>query len=169
MKLRELNALVSHWADERNIIDGSTITTQSLKLTEEAGELVNGIWHSDKGMIKDGIGDCVVVLNILLNQLGTPPDYVLKPLEDGPDASLVIDELIQLLLIELSGIASTVLRDNNAGTRNHIEAAFNVLVAIAINCGLPIEDCYAVAWNEIKDRKGKMVNGCFVKEEDLDG
>jgi hypothetical protein len=30
-----------------------------------------------------------------------------------------------------------------------------------------IEDCIDVAWNEIKDRKGKMVDGIFVKEEDL--
>ncbi|GIO22447.1 hypothetical protein [Oceanobacillus sp. J11TS1] len=30
-----------------------------------------------------------------------------------------------------------------------------------------IEDCVNMAYDEIKDRKGKTVNGMFVKEEDL--
>ncbi|MDK6628509.1 hypothetical protein QP225_09165, partial [Aerococcus urinae] len=30
-----------------------------------------------------------------------------------------------------------------------------------------IGDCLQIAYQEIKDRKGKMVNGVFVKEEDL--
>ena len=28
-------------------------------------------------------------------------------------------------------------------------------------------DCFEVAYNEIKDRKGKWIDGSFVKEEDL--
>ena len=36
--------------------------------------------------------------------------------------------------------------------------------------GLPdFVDGVAAAWNTIKDRKGKMVNGVFVKEQDLVG
>ena len=32
---------------------------------------------------------------------------------------------------------------------------------------LNFEDCIRQAYNEIKDRKGKMINGVFVKEADL--
>jgi hypothetical protein len=28
-------------------------------------------------------------------------------------------------------------------------------------------DCFEIAYNEIKDRKGRWVDGSFVKEEDL--
>jgi hypothetical protein len=31
--------------------------------------------------------------------------------------------------------------------------------------GLEPKDCLQAAWDEIKDRKGKTVNGVFVKEE----
>jgi len=29
---------------------------------------------------------------------------------------------------------------------------------------MSIEICQEIAWNDIKDRKGKMINGTFVKE-----
>ncbi len=29
------------------------------------------------------------------------------------------------------------------------------------------EQCFETAWNEIKDRQGKMVDGVFVKDVDL--
>ena len=42
-----------------------------------------------------------------------------------------------------------------------------VLTILALQLDLDIEDCAAMAYEEIRDRKGKMVNGVFVKEEDL--
>lgn len=42
-----------------------------------------------------------------------------------------------------------------------------VLINIAERNNLTIEQCLAQAWNDIKDRKGKMIDGIFVKEEDL--
>ena len=32
---------------------------------------------------------------------------------------------------------------------------------------LTVEECLRAAYEEIKDRKGKMVNGVFVKQEDI--
>lgn len=40
-----------------------------------------------------------------------------------------------------------------------------VLVNIAERNKLTLKDCMEVAWNDIKDRKGKMVDGIFIKEE----
>ncbi len=42
-----------------------------------------------------------------------------------------------------------------------------VLTIIAEQSGLTIEECLAHAYNDIKDRKGRMINGVFVKESDL--
>jgi len=39
-----------------------------------------------------------------------------------------------------------------------------VLINIAERNGLSLNDCLAHAYNDIKDRKGKMVDGIFVKE-----
>lgn len=42
-----------------------------------------------------------------------------------------------------------------------------VLINIAERNGLSISSCLNKAWDDIKDRKGKMVDGVFVKEDDL--
>lgn len=42
-----------------------------------------------------------------------------------------------------------------------------VLVILSMQLEVDIEECIALAYEEIKDRKGKTVNGVFVKEEDL--
>lgn len=39
-----------------------------------------------------------------------------------------------------------------------------VLINIAEREGTTLEECLKVAYNDIKDRKGKMVDGVFVKE-----
>lgn len=40
-----------------------------------------------------------------------------------------------------------------------------VLINIAERNGLTIEQCLEHAYNDIKDRKGQMINGIFVKDE----
>ena len=40
-----------------------------------------------------------------------------------------------------------------------------VLTILAAQCELSLADCIEHAYNQIKDRKGKMVNGVFVREE----
>jgi len=42
-----------------------------------------------------------------------------------------------------------------------------VLINIAERNNLSISECLFRAWSDIKDRKGKMVDGVFVKESDL--
>jgi NTP pyrophosphatase (non-canonical NTP hydrolase) len=42
-----------------------------------------------------------------------------------------------------------------------------VLINIAERNGLSISTCLGKAWGDIKDRKGEMRNGVFVKEADL--
>lgn len=41
-----------------------------------------------------------------------------------------------------------------------------VLLNIMERNGLTMEHCLEVAYNDIKDRKGKMIDGVFVKEAD---
>lgn len=52
-----------------------------------------------------------------------------------------------------------------------IDSIGDMYVAMTKQCQqlkVNIEACIQQAYDEIKDRKGKMVNGVFVKEEDLD-
>jgi len=44
-----------------------------------------------------------------------------------------------------------------------------VLLNIAVRNNLSLTDCLNHAYNDIKDRKGQMIDGIFVKEGDMDG
>jgi NTP pyrophosphatase (non-canonical NTP hydrolase) len=93
--------LIRIWAQDRNLIKGSDLKSQFVKLIEETGELANAIGKKNDIEFADAIGDMVVVLTIM--------------------------------------------------------AAQN---------GMMIEDCIDAAWQQIRYRKGKMVDGIFIREAD---
>lgn len=92
---------IINWANDRNLIQGSSITMQYIKLSEEQGELAEAIAKGRPKQALDSIGDMCVVLAILAAQYGSS-----------------------------------------------------------------LEDCIDIAYDEIKDRKGRMQNGVFIKEGD---
>lgn len=51
--------------------------------------------------------------------------------------------------------------------KDSIGDMYVVLTILTLQLGMCIDDCVELAYEEIKDRKGKMVNGVFVKESDL--
>ena len=51
--------------------------------------------------------------------------------------------------------------------RDDIGDIIVVLINIAERNNLTLTECCEVAYNDIKDRRGKMVDGVFVKEADL--
>jgi len=46
---------------------------------------------------------------------------------------------------------------------------FVVLTIYALQNGLHLDDCIKETYNTIKDRNGKMIDGVFVKNSDLEG
>jgi NTP pyrophosphatase (non-canonical NTP hydrolase) len=74
---------------------------------------------------------------------------------------------VSKLVEELGELATGVNKGKNDLIADGIGDAVVVLTILAKQCGLNIEDCIELAWNEIKDRKGRMVDGIFIKEQDL--
>jgi NTP pyrophosphatase (non-canonical NTP hydrolase) len=71
------------------------------------------------------------------------------------------------LLEELGELAGGIAKKKLDKVADGIGDAVVVLTILASQHGLLIEDCIEAAWQEIKDRKGRMVDGVFVKEADL--
>ena len=70
-----------------------------------------------------------------------------------------------LKLIEEAGeICRAVLKDNKKEVIDGIGDCVVVLTNLAELHNISIEDCIEVAYNEIKNRKGKMVNGTYKKD-----
>lgn len=65
---------------------------------------------------------------------------------------------------EVGELADAIASDDIDAARDAIGDVYVTLVMQAAMWGLTMEECVEAAWNEIKDRKGRMVNGIFVKE-----
>jgi len=72
----------------------------------------------------------------------------------------------QLLKVmeEVGETASAILKGDHAKIVDGIGDSFVTLIVLSKQLGLEPLYCLEVAWNEIKDRKGNMVDGTFVKE-----
>ena len=69
-------------------------------------------------------------------------------------------------LIEEAGeLAGNIARGKDV--RDDIGDMLVVLINIALRNKYDLYECLEVAWDDIKDRKGKMVDGVFIKETDL--
>lgn len=68
---------------------------------------------------------------------------------------------------ELGELANAINKNKKVELVDSVGDVVVVLTIIAQMYGFKIEDCVNHAYIEIKDRKGRMVNGTFVKESDL--
>lgn len=74
------------------------------------------------------------------------------------------DQTVKLLQ-ELGELSDNVCK--NLDIRDDIGDMLVVLINIAERNDFSLADCLQKAWDDIKDRKGKMIDGIFVKEQDL--
>lgn len=175
--MQQLIKQIEQWAEERNLIEGSTPQKQFLKLAEEIGELITGHNKRNLELIKDAVGDCFVVLTILSEQTGYE-DLELDIREALGCHALPRDDYkqkenhnLQHLLSNHGALAMQLLDDEEGGELldiyYHIGLITYNLVHYSYGQGLDFKDCVQHAYNQIKDRKGKMVDGVFVKNGEL--
>lgn len=169
LTLNVLQQNIVQWAHDRNLVEGSTPQKQMVKLYEEFGELANGFNKNNEDLIIDSIGDCAVVTVIMLEQLGSK--YELSALSKREKEPEYTTERKMLFCGESLGrIAYALNRDNIAGMVRpvaYVVEFLNDLQLAATDSGLDFTACVAQAWDEIKDRKGKLIDGVFVKEGNL--
>lgn len=182
MEYLELLGNVEQWAKDRNL-DTVEARTQYTKLIEEQGELllammvnnVNGV-----SGVKDSLGDYQVTLIIYclirgidlkkqVEQEGdfwTEYDDLAQELKDR--GSFDVNKLVDYLVYSSSRIISAYNRKRTK-TLEHlsVERTMECLHDIAKEYNTTLEETLEMAYNEIKDRKGKMIDGVFVKEADL--
>ena len=84
-----------------------------------------------------------------------------RNLIDGSTPNAQLNKLME----EVWELAGGVFYKNNDVIKDSIGDVFVVLTIIAAQMGWSIEECVQAAYAEIKDRKGRMVQGVFVKEK----
>ena len=83
-----------------------------------------------------------------------------RNLIEGSDDKSQFAKLIQ----EAGELSDNICKGNDIS--DYIGDMIVVLINIAERNNLSIQECLQQAWDDIKDRKGRMVDGVFVKEGD---
>src|SRR5690625_939127 len=87
--------------------------------------------------------------------------------ERGLDEAQPEKQMLKLVE-EIGELAEGLAKGNLDEVIDSIGGSYVVLTILAMQMDLNIEDCIDAAYEEIKDRKGAMKNGVFVKEADLE-
>ena len=135
MKLRNELEPIRDWAENKGIYKKGDLKTQFLKLQEESGELAKAILNDDEEEVIDAIGDCVVVLT----------------------------SIAELAKMKYRNECKTCLGKGVYFNKQYVTKCNDCRSG---ELGpLTIENCINTAYNVISKRKGKMINGTFVKDK----
>ena len=172
--IQELVPLIQECSKERGIFDKSTPFDQLLKTHEEVGELIKACYDNDKPAIQDAIGDVMVTLINYCYFVFKNKDFTIEIINarymfDSFEGSSTINYLgyIAKTLIGLFN-EEFLLQENNNCPRNvffRLSHISQLLEKIAQDENTTLEECLNIAYNEIKNRTGKMINGKFIKDE----
>lgn len=162
---QELVTLTKKWFIDRDLEHGGRLDKQALKLSEEFGELCAGYLKQNEKLTKDSIGDCAVVIVGLALLIDVDVHSIFKS-ADGVRPREAM-ESFKLLNANISEFQLSQDLASKGMCRHNLVRAVAYLKSISKALNYDFADCFEVAYNEIKDRKGKWIDGTFVKEQDL--
>ena len=155
---------VKQWFIDRDLENGGRLDKQSLKLSEEFGELCAGYLKKNEKLTKDSIGDCAVVIVGLALLIKEDVQGIFD--EAFSDGYHVIE-----CLVFLNRTISNIQLSNGFTDKDmyiiDLTRSIYWLKSISNTLGYSFDECFELAYQEIKDREGKWIDGSFVKEEDL--
>ena len=165
-RFEEFQKNVIGWAEDKGIYAFSTPLAQALKAVSEAGELADASIKGDIDGIKDAIGDVAVCLV----NFGKMVDVEFLPMHNCNFQPCPKSHYLSKPQGSAAYVSSMVADIANLTAKNRVNnywgGVMQPLIFAAMANNLDFLDCCESAWLEIKDRKGRMVEGgAFVKDE----
>lgn len=173
---------VLQWAEDRNLIKGATPKDQYAKLIEEISEFTIGIDEDNIEEIKDGLGDTLVVATILAAQTGTTINESVQAFDTlvsqahatktdawyaRPTYTQDVDGLIHNVVNFIGELSNGLSKKNPHKVQFGIGGLVRTIAIISTRFDTELADNYAESYEVIKYRTGRMVDGAFIKQEDL--
>ena len=173
-RLEQLSRKVMQWGDDRKITINGNVQTQILKLNEE---FLKEYFEADDDVekIKDAIGDSMVVLT-MIDGIVNKGNSILKYVDFHETYSIyahvINGDILSCVCKHIGNLSSIAVRGKQTEQLGQFNSSlidcYINLMLLALSHGLCPVECFEMAYNEIKDRKGELLpNGAFVKESDL--
>lgn len=157
---------VQEWSEARGIYAHSTALAQALKAVSEVGELADATIKGNIDELRDAIGDVAVCLvNVAyMTESQLDYDYIF---DDVNEVAIDAHQCVARAVFMVANVGLSTAKSNMAEPMvDVLDGSFYSLYITAKVNNLDFLDCCEAAWNEIKDRKGRMVaGGAFVKDE----
>jgi hypothetical protein len=155
--LEQFKANVIQWSTDREIIKHGNVDGQLRKVEEESDETIDAICAGCSTSIADGVGDTAVTLINIDAVQKSNTDFTLIELNEfsmGEPDKLKALGLMCLVKFEARYTSEDYL------------ASWELLQKAAYHLNHDFMGCCELAWNEIKDRKGRFCKETmsFVKE-----
>ena len=170
LTLNELIEEVIQWGHNKGILKNASADKQLLKGLEELGETAMAVHKLDRPEIIDGIGDVVVtqilfmeVMNIDVIDVITKGSEVAVPFRSYTDGELSAEFMTSNLFGNFADMTTDYLK-NEPSLELRCTGVIELLSALALEIESTLEECLLAAYNEIKGRTGKTVNGVFIKD-----
>ncbi|MFV5930776.1 MazG-like family protein [Staphylococcus lugdunensis] len=169
-KLKDLTKKIEQWSIDRNLNTANPLK-QFDKLVEEYGELVKGLNKQDIQVIKDSIGDMFVVITIMMQQIKGNMYIAIRLMSFGDYDTSTICYINSLN--DVGNMLNKFINEepSNGNLFSQLQAYLSNVIGMleetAKEYDTDLTSCVQLAYDEIKDRKGKMIDGKFVKESDL--
>lgn len=166
-QLRTLQINIEQWAFGCNLHSGDP-SRQVLKLLEEQGELAGAIARDNRDEMIDAIGDVTVVAVVLTKQLSIQIDLwkiFEKYMESGQEKP---DEPFAVMALagSVASLANAIYCEQTDTIYDAIKQVVFRTIHMATTLNIDFIEAVQSAYDEIKDRKGTLVNGVFIKEGD---
>lgn len=166
--IKDLDEKIISWARWRDLHKKGTVEGQAIKTAEEVAELIIGLSKDDKDKIIDSIGDVYVTL-VVGNLIQGKGDFEKAFNRAEIDSKNTVghygapDKAEQIINLMIA--AKEVL---TLGYSTHtIGLMLMDIMIVAGEKQLDFKKCVESAYEEIKGRKGRIIDGTFVKESDL--
>lgn len=86
--------------------------------------------------------------------------------ERGLDKADPRDQMLKVVE-EAGEVAGALARNDVESARTEIGDNVVTLIILAMQMNMDIHECLNAAYDKIKNRKGKTINGIYIKDEDL--
>ena len=83
----------------------------------------------------------------------------------GPNAKATVHTQFEKLREEFMELEDAIAREDQHELIDAVGDCTVVLILLSELAGIKFETCLLAAWDEIKERNGSMIDGCFVKNE----
>lgn len=160
------------WATVREFPQHGTLIGQVSKLVEELGEFSEAASRpgNNNDAIADAFGDMVVVIGVMCVMGNYKLEDVISFTRRGRDynaSDIARIDAFYNVVSKIGELAGSISRQDSLNGYGYLRAVVYHLDILSSFMNFSLERCFQGAFAEIENRRGKMLDGVWVKEEDL--